>query len=311
MTDPRTTSLVITGGAGFLGSRIVELYRERGVEPFVPRSQKYDLRNRLAVRRMFDVARPSQIIHCAATVGGIGANRARPAAFLNDNLEMGMNLIDEAAHRGISRFVLIGTSCSYPAETPAPFREQDLWNGYPEATNAPYGIAKRTLIAALQAYANNGLNSVAFIPANLYGPGDNFDLTTSHVIPAVIRKITGAHATGGEVRLWGDGSAARDFLHVDDAAEGIVELLNVTAQHEPEPFNLGTGRAVRIDELAQMVAEIVGYRLGFEWETRMPNGQRFRCLDTRRAAALGWRARRKLYDGLVETIAWWRGQGAR
>ena len=303
--------VVVTGGAGFLGSVAVRLLRERGCKQvFVPRSREYNLVNAEAVQRLYRDARPDLVIHLAAKVGGIGANRANPGKFFYDNLMMGVQLIEEGRRAGLSKLVAVGTICSYPKFAPVPFREDDLWNGYPEETNAPYGLAKKMLLVQSQAYRQQyGFNSVVLFPVNLYGPNDNFDLETSHVIPAMIRKIEQGIARGErEVELWGDGSPTREFLYVDDAAEAL--LLAAERYDESEPMNLGSGREISIRDLANTIASLMGYRGSFRYDTSKPNGQPRRGLDVSRAQkSLGWTARTSLEDGLRRTIDWWRSQG--
>jgi len=303
--------VVVTGGAGFLGSVLVGLLRQRGCkEVFVPRSREYDLVDGDAVRRLYRDARPDLVIHLAARVGGIGANRANPGKFFYDNLMMGVQLIEEGRRVGLPKLVAVGTICSYPKFAPVPFREEDLWNGYPEETNAPYGLAKKMLLVQSQAYRQQyGFNSVVLFPVNLYGPNDNFDLETSHVIPAMIRKIEQAVTRGEpEVELWGDGSPTREFLYVDDAAEAL--LLAAERYDQSEPMNLGSGHEISISDLATTIARLMGYRGRFRYDTSKPNGQPRRGLDVSRAKkALGWTAGTPLQDGLRRTIDWWRSQG--
>jgi GDP-L-fucose synthase len=303
--------VVVTGGAGFLGSVVVGLLRERGCkEIVVPRSREYDLTDGDAVRRLYRDARPDLMIHLAARVGGIGANRANPGKFFYDNLMMGVQLIEEGRKTGVSKLVAVGTICSYPKFAPVPFREEDLWNGYPEETNAPYGLAKKMLLVQSQAYRQQyGFNSVVLFPVNLYGPNDNFDLETSHVIPAMIRKIDQAITRGDpDVELWGDGSPTREFLYVDDAAEAL--LLAAERYDQSEPMNLGSGHEISIRDLATTIARLMGYRGKVRYDTSRPNGQPRRGLDVSRAQKLlGWTARTGLEDGLRRTIDWWRSQG--
>jgi len=308
--------VVVTGGSGFLGSYVLEGLKRRGVaRPFVPRSRDYDLVDGSAVRRLYDHARPDLVIHLAAVVGGIGANRMNPGKFFYDNLMMGVQMLDEGRRREIEKFVAVGTVCAYPKYTPAPFREDDLWNGYPEETNAPYGLAKKMLLVQSQAYRQQyGFNSVFLLPVNLYGPGDNFDLESSHVIPALIRKTLEAKARGDkEIVCWGDGSPTREFLHAADAAEGI--LLAAERYNQSDPVNLGSGEERSIGDLAQMIADASGYRGKLVWDPTKPNGQPRRKLDTSRAEALfGFKAKTSFAEGLKQTIDWYesmlrRGEG--
>jgi GDP-L-fucose synthase len=304
--------ILITGAAGFLGRALCRHLREKGCRNlFTPRSSDLDLRDRQAVARAFAAWRPTVVIHLAARVGGIGANRANPGLFFHDNLLMGLNLIEQARVSGLRKFVQLGTVCAYPKFTPVPFREEALWEGYPEETNAPYGIAKKALLVMLQAYrAQYGLCGIYLLPANLYGPGDNFDLETGHVIPALLRRFDDA-ARGGasRVTLWGDGTPTREFLYVDDAARGIALA---GERHEGgEPVNLGTGREVSIRDLAAMCAGLTGFRGEIGWDSGRPGGQLRRCLDTSRAKGFGFEARVPLEQGLGLTLAWWRRERAR
>lgn len=300
--------IVVTGGAGFLGQYVVRELIEQGASATdiaVPRRQQYDLTQQRHVEWMFARWHPEVIIHLAAEVGGIGANQARPGRFCYANLAMGLNLIEQARWEGVEKFVQVGTTCSYPESCPVPFREKNLWRGYPEPTNAPYGIAKRALLALIQSYrAEYGFNGIYLIPANLYGPGDNFDPETSHVIPALIRRFCEA-VTSGEhhATLWGTGEPTREFLFADDAARAIV---NATRLYDKgEPVNLGTGDSISIKALAELIAGLVGFKGAIKWDESKPNGQMRRQLDIDRAhAEFGFFAETKLADGLRRTIDW-------
>jgi GDP-L-fucose synthase len=307
-TDQR---VVVTGGAGFLGSFVVEALRGRGVEPFVPRSREYDLRREADIARMLDAAKPHVILHLAAVVGGIGANRDNPGRFLYDNLIMGAQLMEHARQARVGKFVAIGTVCSYPKFAPVPFRETDLWNGYPEETNAPYGLAKKMLLVQSQAYREQyGFNSIFLLPVNLYGPRDNFDPQTSHVIPALIRKCVDAVRTGApEIVVWGTGQATREFLYAEDAAEGIV--LAAEGYDGSEPVNLGTGTEISIRDLVSLIARHTGFSGRVVWDASKPDGQPRRMLDTARAAEyFGFVAKTSFEDGLRKTIEWYRTTSA-
>ncbi len=299
--------VVVTGGAGFLGSFVVAALRERGVEPFVPRSREYDLRKEADIGRMLAAARPHMILHLAAVVGGIGANRDNPGRFLYDNLIMGAQLMEHARQAGVAKFVAIGTVCSYPKFAPVPFRETDLWNGYPEETNAPYGLAKKMLLVQSQAYREQyGFNSIFLLPVNLYGPRDNFDPRSSHVIPALIRKCVDAVESGApEIVVWGTGRATREFLYVEDAAEAIV--LAAEAYDRSEPVNLGTGSEISIRDLVGLIARQTGFTGRIVWDASKPDGQPRRMLDTARAAEyFGFVAKTSFEEGLRKTIEWYR-----
>jgi len=298
--------VVVTGGAGFLGSVVVEKLRQRGCrEVIVPRSKEFDLRDRDAIIRLYEKARPSIVIHLAAVVGGIGANRANPGRFFYDNAIMGIQLMEYARLCEVEKFVAVGTVCAYPKFTPIPFKEDDLWDGYPEETNAPYGLPKKRMLAQAQAYrAQYGFNAIYLLPVNLYGPGDNFDMETSHVIPALIRKCVEAKESGcREIVLWGDGSPTREFLYVDDAAEGLALA---TERYDGDlPVNLGTGEEITIRELAQMIAAEVGFNGALVWDETKPNGQPRRCLDVSRARQLfGFQATHSLREGIARTVAY-------
>jgi GDP-L-fucose synthase len=306
----RERRVAVTGGAGFLGSHVVERLRQRGCEPFVPRSRDYDLRTESGVDGFLADARPELLLHLAAVVGGIGANREHPGSFLYDNLVMGTRLIEAARVAGVAKLVCVGTICAYPKFTPVPFREEDLWNGYPEETNAPYGLAKKMLLVQLQAYRQEyGFHGVYVLPVNLYGPRDDFDLQSSHVIPALIRKCVEARDRGAsEVACWGTGRATREFLYVDDCAEGI--LLAAERHDDPDPINLGSGREISIADLAGKIATATGFRGTLRWDPTQPDGQPRRCLDTSRARErLGFVARTTLEDGLARTVAWYEREG--
>ena len=300
--------VTVTGGAGFLGSFVVAELQKRGAtDIFVPRSKDYDLVKHEDVVRMLEDAQPDVIIHLAAHVGGIGANRLHPAEFFYDNLMMGVQLMHEAWKRGVEKFVAIGTVCAYPKFTPVPFKEDDLWNGYPEETNAPYGLAKKMLLVQAQAYRQQyGFNAIYLLPVNLYGPRDNFDLESSHVIPALIRKMIEAQERGDRnVVLWGDGSPTREFLYVEDAAEGIVQAAE--KYDGPEPVNLGSGQEISIKDLAEIIAEQTGFQGELVWDTTKPNGQPRRALDVSRAKRyFGWEAKTSFPEGLKRTVAWFR-----
>ncbi|HEY3319060.1 MAG TPA: GDP-L-fucose synthase [Planctomycetota bacterium] len=299
-------TVVVTGGAGFLGSYLCEKLRVRGAKKIiVPLMQQYDLTDVTAVRRLYAEAKADIVLHLAAEVGGIGANQANPGRYFYANMAMGLHLIEEARKVGLRKFVQVGTICAYPKYTPVPFREQDLWNGYPEETNAPYGIAKKALLVMLQAYRQQyGFNGVYLLPVNLYGPRDNFNPQTSHVIPALIRKFLEAQKRGDQtVVCWGTGSPSREFLYVEDCAEGIV--LAAENYDGPEPVNLGTGREIRIKDLSELIARLTGFSGRIEWDASKPDGQPRRCLDTSRAPLLfGFKAQVGFDDGLKATIAW-------
>lgn len=298
---------VVTGGAGFLGRSVVETLRQRGAQQVVvPRSVDYDLRQHGAVLELLRDTQPDIIIHLAAIVGGIGANRARPAEFFYDNLMMGTQLLHESWRAGVKKFVTIGTVCAYPKFTPVPFHEADLWNGYPEETNAPYGLAKKMLLVQGQAYRQQyGFNSIYLLPTNLYGPRDNFDLETSHVIPALIRKFWAAKQRGdAQVVAWGTGSPTREFLYVDDAAEGIA--LATERYDKPDPVNIGSGAEISIRALTELIAELVGFQGEVVWDSTKPDGQPRRGLDTSRATEeFSFRATTSFRDGLQRTIDWY------
>lgn len=298
----------VTGGSGFLGSFVVEKLKARGAKDiFVPRSRDYDLVKMENVKQLLEDAQPDIILHLAALAGGIGANRDRPADFFYQNLMMGVPLMHEAYTREIEKFVALGTICSYPKFAPIPFKEEDLWTGYPEETNAPYGLAKAMLLVQAQTYREQyGFNAIYLLPVNLYGPRDNFDLQTSHVIPALIRKFIEAQRRGDEkVVLWGDGSPTREFLYVEDAAEGI--LLAAETYADSEPVNLGSGMEISIKDLAETIGRLTGYEGEFVWDTEKPNGQPRRLLDVTRAKEeFGFEAKMGFEEGLKRTIEWFK-----
>ncbi|HVR00923.1 MAG TPA: GDP-L-fucose synthase [Polyangia bacterium] len=297
--------VVVTGGAGFLGSFVVGRLKREGASVFVPRSAEYDLVDRAAVRRVLVDARPELVIHLAAQVGGIGANRANPGRFFFENSMMGLQLFEECRLAGVEKLVAAGTICAYPKFAPVPFKEEDLWNGYPEETNAPYGIAKKIMLVQSQGYREQyGMNSVVLFPVNLYGPRDNFDLETSHVIPAMIRKCVAAREAGqAEVVLWGDGTPTREFLYVEDAAEGL--LLAAERYDASEPVNLGSGVEISVRDLAALIARATRFAGRFVWDHSKPNGQPRRQLDVSRARErFGFVAKTSFEDGLAKTVAY-------
>lgn len=299
--------VLVTGGAGFLGRHVVaELERQGATDIVVPRSSACDLRDPAAIRKLLADTRPDTIIHLAAVVGGIGANREHPGSFFYANAVMGIHLIEEARLAGVDKFVTIGTVCSYPKFTPVPFHEDALWDGYPEETNAPYGLAKKMLLVQGQAYREEyGFRSIHLIPVNLYGPWDNFDPASSHVIPALIRKCIEARDSGASaIEVWGTGSASREFIYVEDAARGIVYAAE--RYDDPAPVNLGVGQEITIRELITTIADLTGYTGEIVWDASKPDGQPRRALDTSRAReAFGFSAATGFEDGLRETIAWW------
>ena len=306
--DWNRVQVCVTGGAGFLGQAVCARLRERGVSDdrlFIPRRKDYDLTIEADVVRMYDDAKPDAVIHLAAEVGGIGANRDHPGRFCFANLSMGMNLIEHGRARGIQKFVQTGTVCAYPKFAPIPFNEDTLWDGYPEETNAPYGVAKKTLFVLLDGYYREyGFKSSVVVPVNLYGPQDNFDLHTSHVIPALIRKCIEARDSGaGHIDCWGTGSASREFLYVEDAAEGI--LTAAEKMDEPVPINLGTGSEITIKNLVELVARLCKFEGELRWDPAKPDGQPRRCLDTNRAKErMDWQAEVGFEEGLKRTIQW-------
>jgi len=309
MIDWGSSRVLVTGGAGFLGSFVVERLRARGVEQvFVPRKKDYDLVDGRAVRRLLADTRPTLVVHLAAQVGGIGANRDNPGRFFYENMMMGAQLLHESYEMGVRKFVGLGTVCAYPKFCPVPFREDDMWNGYPEETNAPYGIAKKALGVMSQGYREQyGFNSTVLYPVNLYGPRDNVDLRTSHVIPAMLRKFHEAKQNGdAEVVLWGDGSPTREFFYVEDCAEGVV--LAAEKYDSSEAVNLGSGQEISIKDLAAKIVDLVGFHGRVQWDTSQPNGQPRRRLDVSRAwERFGFRATTSLDDGLKKTYAWMTG----
>ncbi|HBG46732.1 MAG TPA: GDP-fucose synthetase [Deltaproteobacteria bacterium] len=306
LTSLKNKRIAVTGGSGFLGSFVVEKLKERGAEVFVPRKADYDLVDRDACKRLYEQALPQIVIHLAAKVGGIGANRENPGSFFFENLMMGALLMEEGRLYGIEKFVALGTICAYPKFTPVPFREENLWNGYPEETNAPYGLAKKMLLVQSQAYRQQyGFNSVYLLPVNLYGPGDNFDPASSHVIPALIKKCMDAVSMGApSITVWGTGRATREFLYVDDAAEGIV--LAAERYEKADPVNLGAGFEISIKDLVQLIARLTGFKGEIIWDDSKPDGQPRRCLDTTKAEQeFGFKARTGFEEGLRKTIDWY------
>jgi GDP-L-fucose synthase len=300
-------TVAVPGGSGFLGSEVVKRLEAAGSSVFVPRSRDYDLTTEDRVRAMYEDSRPDVVVHLAARVGGIGANQRSPGTFFYDNLQMGALLIEHARRTGLEKFVCVGTVCSYPKFATVPFREDDLWSGYPEETNAPYGIAKKALLVQLQAYRQEfGMRGIYLIPVNLYGPRDNFDLESSHVIPALIRKCVEAAERGDDViEVWGSGEPTREFLYVEDAADGIVAAAE--RYEGGEPVNLGTGREISIRDLASLIAELTGFRGTFSWNAARPDGQPRRALDVSRARdRFGWTAKVPFEEGLEATISWYR-----
>lgn len=300
--------IVVTGGAGFLGQNVcreLESYQPKSI--FVPRSSQYDLRDPAAVEQLYVDSRPDVVVHLAAVVGGIGANRENPGRYFYDNAMMGLQLIESARRHRISKFVATGTICAYPKFTPVPFREDDLWNGYPEETNAPYGLAKKMLLVQAQAYRQQyGLNAITLFPVNLYGPNDNFDLNSSHVIPALIRKVIEAKESNSKfIDVWGTGTASREFLFVRDAAQGIV--LAAAHFNKSDPVNIGSGEEISIRDLVTCICRLCEFDGEIRWDASKPDGQPRRCLDVSRARAeFGFSAQTRLVDGLKETIQWYR-----
>ena len=310
--DLATKRICVTGGAGFLGTHLIRRLKEHGAkEIFVPQFPEYDLVREADIIRMIDTAKPDIIIHLAAKVGGIGANREKPGEFFYDNLMMGVQLIHQSWLKGVEKFVAIGTICAYPKYTPIPFKEEDLWNGYPEETNAPYGLAKKMLLVQSQSYREQyGYNSIFLLPVNLYGPGDNFNPASSHVIPALIRKYLEAKEQGAdEIVAWGDGSPTREFIYVEDAAEGIA--LATQNYNSSEPVNIGSSFEISIKDLTETIARLTGFNGSIRWDTTKPNGQPRRKLDTTRAReAFGFEAKTDFEEGLKRTIAWYANERA-
>ena len=307
MSIAKSDKIVITGGGGFLGKVVVAKLREAGYENLViPRRSEFDFTREPDAERLYAAHQPNVVLHMAAEVGGIGANRDNPGRYFFANMAMGLHLIEAARRHGLKKFVQVGTICAYPKFTPVPFKESDLWNGFPEETNAPYGVAKKALLVMLQGYRQQyGLNGVYVLPVNLYGPGDNFDLRTSHVIPALVRKCVEARRRGDkEIIAWGTGSASREFLYVDDCADGIIA--SMLRYDSPDPMNLGSGREITIKDLTHLVARLARFEGKITWDTSKPDGQPRRCLDVTRAREqLGFVARTTLEDGLAKTIAWY------
>ena len=313
MLDLTQYKICITGGAGFLGRHVIEQLKAKGVadeQIFVPRRKDYDLTVEADVARLYDTVKPDVLIHLAAEVGGIGANREHPGRFFYANMAMGTHLVEYARRHNIIKFVHTGTVCAYPKFAPVPFKESDIWNGYPEETNAPYGVAKKAIFVMLDGYKREyGLNSSVVVPVNLYGPHDNFDLHSSHVIPALIRKCETARVNGDpSISCWGTGSASREFLYVDDAAKGIIAATEKL--DTPTPVNLGTGNEITIKNLVELIARLVGFAGEIQWDATKPDGQPRRQLDTSLAnELLAWQAKVSFEDGLRKTIDWWRANG--
>jgi len=307
MINLRDKKIIVTGGAGFLGKFVVKKLEEKNcADIFVPKIEEYDLRNLSAIIKMYNEAKANIVIHLAAVVGGIGANRENPGSFFYDNLIMGVQLIEQARLNNVEKFVALGTVCAYPKYTPIPFKEEDLWNGYPEETNAPYGLAKKILLVQSQAYRiQYNFNSIFLLPVNLYGPGDNFDPKSSHVIPALIKKFYEAKLNkSDEVMVWGTGKATREFLYVEDCAEAIV--LATERYDKPDPINIGAGFEISIKDLAEKIRQIIGFKGKIIWDITKPDGQPRRCLDTSKARKeFGFRAKTNFDEGLRKTIKWY------
>ena len=307
MIDLKDKKIVVTGGAGFLGKYVIEKLKDRGCSNiFIPKIEEYDLRNLNDIIKIYKLAKADIVIHLAAVVGGIGANRENPGSYFYDNLIMGIQLIEEARKSGIEKFVAIGTICAYPKFTPVPFKEEDLWNGYPEETNAPYGLAKKMLLVQSQAYRQQyGFNSIFLLPVNLYGPNDNFDPKSSHVIPALIKKFYEAKINNDpEVIVWGTGNATREFFYVEDCAEAIV--LATEKYDKPDPVNIGAGFEISIKDLANLIGEIIGFKGKIVWDTSKPDGQPRRCLNTLRdEREFEFKAKTGFEKGLEKTIEWY------
>lgn len=307
MSLSKSDRILITGGAGFVGTCLMEKLRDRGYENLMTvRRRDYDLTRETDVERVYEELKPTVVAHLAAEVGGIGANRENPGRFFFANMAMGLHLIEHARRRGIRKFLQVGTICAYPKHTPVPFREENLWNGYPEETNAPYGVAKKALMVMCQAYRQQyGLNAIYLLPVNLYGPRDNFDLNSSHVIPALIRKCLEAKARGdSHITAWGTGSASREFLYVEDCAEALA--LALERYDSPEPVNLGSGKEITIRALTELIVRLTGFKGEVRWDASKPDGQPRRCLDVTRAReAFGFEAKTGFEEGLRRTIGWY------